>query len=155
MLALVLALTVLTGCGPYTYYGGTGLHDATPAEVAGVWENVEGTRLAFDEDGTAILENLDGQDFDFDDGWRLSGTGTWQLTDDDGGQKVRLALTARTQAGTRLSLSTGEEPPPEPPSTYTWYFYVDRAQQDELTLFFFFGDPDAGNTYVMTRGTAP
>lgn len=151
---LVLALTVLTACGPYQYYGGTGLHDATPAEVAGVWENVEGTRVAFRADGTALLEKLDGQDFDFDDGWRLSGTGTWQLTDHDGGQKVRLALTARTQVESRLSLSPGEAPPPEPPSTYSWNFYVDRAQRDELTLFFFYGDPDAGNTYAMTRETA-
>lgn len=29
-----------------------------------------------------------------------------------------------------------------------------RAQQDAWTLFFFHGDPDAGNTYVMTRKTA-
>lgn len=150
---LVLVWAVLTACGPYQYYGGTGLHDATAADVAGVWENVEGTRVAFREDGTALLEKLDGQDFDFDDGWRLSGTGTWQLTDQDGGQEVRLGLTARTQVESRLSSSTGETPPPEPPSTYSWHFYVDRAQRDELQLFFFYGDPDAGNTYVMKRET--
>lgn len=151
---LVLALTVLTACGPYQYYGGTGLHDATPAEVAGVWENVEGTRVAFREDGTALLERLDGQDFDFEDGWRLSGTGTWKLTDADGGQKVRLALTARTEVESRFPLPTNEPSTSEPPSTYTWYFYVDRDQHDELKLFFFYGDPDAGNAYAMTRETA-
>jgi hypothetical protein len=151
---LVLALTALTACGPYQYYGGTGLHDATPAEVAGGWENVEGTHVAFREDGTALLERLDGQDFDFEDGWRLSGTGTWQLTDDDGGQQVRLALTARTQAERRFPLPANAPSAPEPPSTYTWCFYVDRDQHDELKLFFFYGDPDAGNAYVMTRETA-
>ncbi|MFD6992463.1 hypothetical protein [Streptomyces sp. NPDC059943] len=108
---MVLALTVLTACGPYQYYGGTGLHDATPAEVAGVWDNIEGTRFAFRDDGTALLEKLDGQDFDFEDGWRLSGKGTWQLTDHDGGQEVRLALTTRTQVESRLPLSTDEAPP--------------------------------------------
>lgn len=149
---LVLALTFLTACGPYQYYGGTRLHDATPAEVAGVWENVEGTRVAFREDGTALLERLDGQDFDFEDGWRLSGAGTWKLTDADGGQKVRLALTARTQVESRFPAN--EPPVPEPPSTYTWSFYVDRDQHDELKLFFFYGDPDAGNAYLMTRETA-
>lgn len=152
--SLVLALTVLTACGPYQYYGGTGLHDATPAEVAGVWENIEGTRVALREDGTARIERLDGQDFDFDDGWRLSGTGTWQLTEDDDGQKVRLALTARTRAESRFPLPANEPPAPEPPSTYSWHLYVDRDQHDELKLFFFYGDPDNGNTYAMTRETA-
>lgn len=151
---LVSVLTVLTACGPYQYYGGTGLHDATPAEVAGGWKNVEGTRVAFREDGSALLERLDGQDFDFEDGWRLSGTGTWRLTDNNGGQKVRLALTARTQVERRFPLPAHAPSPPELPSTYTWSFYVDRDQHDELKLFFFYGDPDAGNAYVMTRETA-
>ncbi|MFE4451334.1 hypothetical protein [Streptomyces sp. NPDC056796] len=150
----MVALTVLTACGPSQYYGGTGLHDATRAEVSGVWENVEGTRVALREDGTARVQRLDGQDFDFEDGWRLSGTGTWQLTDHDSGQEVKLALTARTQVENRLPSTTGETPPPEPPSTYAWNFYVDRAQRDGLKLFFFYGDPDAGNTYLMSRVTA-
>ncbi|MGX1267340.1 hypothetical protein [Streptomyces phaeoluteigriseus] len=151
---LVLTLSVLTACGPYQYYGGTGLDDAATTEVAGVWENVEGTRVAFREDGTALLERLDGQDFDFDDGWRLSGAGTWRLTDADGGQRVRLALTARTRVESRLPSPANEHSAPEAPSTYTWHFYVDRDQHDELQLFFFYGDPDAGNAYTMTRGTA-
>lgn len=149
---LVLPFTVLAACGPYQYYGGTGLHDATQAEVAGVWENVEGTRVAFREDGTALVEKLDGQDFDFEDGWRLSGTGTWKLADADGGQKVRLALTARTQVESRFPAD--EPSTPEPPPTYTWYFYVERDQYGELKLFFFYGDPDAGNAYLMTREAA-
>ncbi|MFF0435480.1 hypothetical protein ACFYU9_25040 [Streptomyces sp. NPDC004327] len=100
----MVVLTALTACaGPYQYYEGTGLHDATAAEVAGGWENVEGTRVVLRKDGTALLEKLDGQDFDFEDGWRLSGTGTWQLTDDDGGQVVRLAMTTRTRAVTAPS----------------------------------------------------
>lgn len=50
----------LTACaGPYQYYEGTGLHDATAAEVAGDWENLEGTRVALRKDGTALLEKLD------------------------------------------------------------------------------------------------
>ncbi|WP_331749498.1 hypothetical protein [Streptomyces sp. NBC_00046] len=105
------------------------------------------------EDGTALLEKLDGQDFDFEDGWRLSGTGTWQLTDDDGGQVVRLALTARTRVDGRSSVTATDASTPEPPSTYVWSFYVDRDQHDKLKLFFFYGDPDIGNTYMMARET--
>ncbi|GGS88795.1 hypothetical protein GCM10010222_32880 [Streptomyces tanashiensis] len=35
-----------------------------------------------------------------------------------------------------------------------WRFHVDRDQRDELVLFFFVGDPDIGNTYVMRREAA-
>ncbi|MGW1512150.1 hypothetical protein [Streptomyces sp. NPDC002394] len=147
-------LTVLTACaGPSQYYEGTGLHDATAAEVAGGWENVEGTRVVLRGDGTALLEKLDGQDFDFEDGWRLSGAGTWQLTDEDGGQVVRLALTARTRVERRFPAPVADPSPPEPPSAYSWFFYVDRDKHDGLVLFFRYGDPDIGNMYVLTRET--
>ncbi|MGX1364777.1 hypothetical protein RKD19_000136 [Streptomyces canus] len=151
---LMVMLTVLTACaGPYQYYEGTGLHDATAAEVAGDWRNVEGTRVVLRKDGTALLEKLDGQDFDFEDGWRLSGTGTWQLTDDNGGQVVRLALTDRTRVERRFPAPTAAPSSPEPPSTYSWFFYVDRDEDDGLVLFFMYGDPDVGNMYLMTRET--
>ncbi|WAZ27341.1 hypothetical protein STRCI_008413 [Streptomyces cinnabarinus] len=149
-----MVVAALTACaGPYQYGEGTGVHDTTAAEVAGGWENVEGTRVVLREDGTALVEKLDGQDFDFDDGWRVSGTGTWQLADGDGGQVVRLALAARTRQESRSSATATDASAPEAPSTYVWSFYVDRDQHDELKLFFFYGDPDIGNTYVMTRET--
>ncbi len=153
---LMVVPAVLTACaGPYQYYEGTGLHDTTAAEVAGGWGGFDGTRVALRKDGTALLEKLDGQDFDFDDGWRLSGTGTWRLTDSDGGQVVRLALTTRNRVEMRSTAAAPDTEAPEPPSTYAWSFYVDRDQHDALKLFFFYGDPDIGNTYLMTRETAP
>lgn len=115
---LAVVLAVLTArAGPYQYYEGTGVHDSTAAEVVGGWENVEGTRVVLRKDATALFEKLDGQDFDFEDGWRLSGTGTWQLTDDDGGQVVRLALTARTlvEMEIRSPATTTDTSTPEPP----------------------------------------
>ncbi|MFJ5678190.1 hypothetical protein [Streptomyces sp. NPDC093097] len=152
--SLIVVLAALTACaGPYQYYEGTGIHDTTAAEVAGGWENVEGTRVVLRKGGTALFEKLDGQDFDFEDGWRLSGTGTWQLADDDGGQVVRLALAARTRVESRSSVTATDASTPEPPSTYAWSFYVDRDQHNELKLFFFYGDPDIGKTYVMRRET--
>ncbi|MFI8293747.1 hypothetical protein ACIGBL_31905 [Streptomyces sp. NPDC085614] len=148
----MVVLAALTACaGPYQYSEGTGIHDARAAEVAGGWENVEGTHVVLRKDGTAHFEKLDGQDFDFEDGWRLSGTGTWQLNADDGGQVVRLALTARTRVEHRSAVTATGASAPEPPATYAWSFHVDRDQRDELKLFFFYGDPDIGNTYVMTR----
>ncbi len=153
LMTVLPVLTCLTACGgPYQYYGGTGIHDATAAEVAGDWENVEGTHVELREDGTAVLEKLDGEDFDFEDGWRLSGTGAWQLDDRKDGQVVRLALTARTRVESRSDATTAASTAtPEPPSTYTWSFHVDRDEHDEVELFFFYGDPDIGNAYVMTR----
>jgi hypothetical protein len=48
---LMVVLAVLTACaGPYQYYDGTGIHDTTSAEVAGGWENVEGTRMLLRKD---------------------------------------------------------------------------------------------------------
>ncbi|MFH9610880.1 hypothetical protein [Streptomyces sp. NPDC017448] len=152
---LMVVSASLTACaGPYQYYEGTGLHDATVAEATGSWENTEGTRVVLRKDGTALLEKLDGQDFDFEDGWRLSGTGTWQLNDDEDGQVVRLALTTRTRVERRLPAAAGtDSSASEPPSTYSWFFSVDRDRHDGLVLFFMYGDPDVGNMYVMTRET--
>ncbi|WP_395360192.1 hypothetical protein ACHGLA_09920 [Streptomyces sp. YH02] len=151
--AVAALLATLTAClaGPAQYYEGTDVHDVTAAEVAGTWESTEGTAMTLRPDGTATVTGLDGRGFDFDQGWRLSGSGTWTLADDTNGQDMRLELTARTKVGTRADATA---PPPdltEAPTTYTWRFFVDRDKQRRPVLFFFFGDPDLGNTYVMTR----
>ncbi|MDX2675893.1 hypothetical protein [Streptomyces soliscabiei] len=158
-LAACIASTVLlSACtaglaGPYQYYTGTGLHDATAAEAAGTWECVEGTRLTLRPDGSAAFRQLDGQEWDFDDAWRVTGTGTWELTDDAEGQELHLAMTTRTTVATR-AVTPAPTASPEVPATYTWRFFVDRNPQKKLVLFFFYGDPDAGNSYVMQRATA-
>ncbi|MDT9695258.1 lipocalin-like domain-containing protein [Streptomyces sp. P17] len=145
-----MGLTVLTACaGPYQYYEGTGLDDATVAEVAGSWKSIEGTRMTLRPDGTALLRRLDGQDFDFDDGWRVSGRGTWEMTDDADGQDVHLTMTTRT--GVAMRAAADASAATEPPTTYEWRFSLRRDQRDALELFFFYGDPDIGNTYLMTR----
>jgi hypothetical protein len=150
---VTIALTVTTGCGPYQYYGGTGVHDVTEAEVAGSWVNIEDTRVTLRRDGTAVVRRLDGHDFDFDDGWRLSGTGTWELTDDTEGQEVHLALTTRSGVETRADAEAADDGSVrlDPPETYAWDLYVDRDRHEKVRLFFFYGDPDAGNSYVLSR----
>ncbi|MGW2043639.1 hypothetical protein ACWCPF_00445 [Streptomyces sp. NPDC001858] len=151
----VALIAVLSACtaglaGPYQHYDGTGLHDAKAAEAAGSWECVEGTRLTLRPDGTAAFRQLDGQDFDFDDAWRVTGTGTWKLADHFGGQRINLTMTTRTAVDTRAATPAPLESP-EVPSAYTWRFFVDRDAHDKLVLFFFYGDPDIGNKYVMQR----
>ncbi|MFJ5830235.1 hypothetical protein [Streptomyces sp. NPDC093089] len=151
--AVAALLATLTAClaGPAQYYEGTGVHDATAAEVAGAWESVEGTAMTLRPDGTASVTRLDGQDFDFDQGWRLSGKGTWSLADDRGGQGVRLELTTRTEVDHRADATMPLPAGTDAPTTYSWCFHVDRDDKRRLVLFFFFGDPDGGSTYVMTR----
>ncbi|CAM5475955.1 hypothetical protein GCM10010329_30370 [Streptomyces spiroverticillatus] len=153
-----LALALVTACaGPAQYYEGSGLHDATPTEATGDWSGAEGTRVTLRPDGTATLRRLDGQDFDFDTGWRLTGTGTWKLSDARAGQRVRLTLAKRTAVDRRTPATPAPDAPapdasaPETPSTYTWSLDVRRNPQKALELYFFFGDPDAGNTYVLRR----
>ncbi|MDX3307548.1 hypothetical protein ACWGH3_21835 [Streptomyces sp. NPDC054884] len=149
-LSVALLTVSLSGCGPAQYYLGTGLHDATAAEAAGAWECVDGTRLTLRTDGTAEFRLLDGEGFDFDDAWRVTGTGVWKLVDDSGGQEVHLTMTSRTAVAIR-SDATAPTESPAAPSAYTWHFQADRGEHEDLVLFFFYGDPDAGNTYVMQR----
>ncbi|MET7653763.1 hypothetical protein [Streptomyces sp. NPDC005486] len=154
-LASTAALSACTAgpAGPYQYYNGTDLHDATVAEASGTWQGAEETRLTLRPDGTAALHLLDGQDFDFDDAWRVTGSGTWKLTDPSGGQRVRLSMTTRTAVGTR-AVTPAPTASPDVPSTYTWQLYVDRDAHKRLVLFFFFGDPDSGSTYLLTHTAA-
>ncbi|MCZ7459706.1 hypothetical protein [Streptomyces sp. WMMC940] len=98
------------------------------------------------------------QEFDFDDGWRLSGTGQWELTDErtgwNAGQHVRMALTSRMASATRtpdsaeLDPSSEHEPAPE---TCTWTFELQRDDMKQLLLYFSFGDPDSRSSYVLQR----
>ncbi|MFD8201128.1 hypothetical protein [Streptomyces sp. NPDC059701] len=149
---VALALTVTSGCNPYGSYAGTGVHDATAREIAGTWTCVAGTQVTLRRDGTAVFRRLDGADFDFDEGWRLSGTGTWHLTDTGDGQEIDLDLTRRTGLDYRAdALSGNDDNSPASPTHYGWDLYVDRGTDKGLRLFFFYGDPDTGNRYVLAR----
>ncbi|MCZ4123420.1 hypothetical protein [Streptomyces sp. H39-S7] len=151
-----VALTAVSACaGPHQYYEGSGFHGATVAEAQGVWQGVGGTRLSLRPDGTALFQRLDGHDFDFDAGWRLSGTGTWELTDPAAGQDLQVAMATRTKVETRVPGTPTAAWTPEPPARYTWHFSVRRDARQALELFFFFGDPDSGNTYVVQRAAPP
>ncbi|MFD7706763.1 hypothetical protein ACFV6E_10465 [Streptomyces sp. NPDC059785] len=139
------------------------LHDAKRTEVPGTWVGYDRTNVVLQPNGKADVDLLDGQEWDFDDGWRLSGTGTWELTDRrtgwNEGQHVRLTLTSRTAVTARTPLP--DEPPQsldapsairaEAPRTYTWTFELERDDEDALRLYFFFGDPDSRSTYVLER----
>ncbi|MER5533415.1 hypothetical protein [Streptomyces mirabilis] len=136
------------------------LHDAKRAEVSGSWIGYDRTSVVLRPDGKADIRLLDGQEWDFDDGWRLSGTGTWKLTDKrtgwNDGRHVQLTLTSRTAVATRAPEPNEPlDPPtdrPQTPKTYTWTFELRRDDKKALKLYFFFGDPDSRSTYILQRG---
>ncbi|MEU2491623.1 hypothetical protein [Streptomyces sp. NPDC007883] len=157
--ALIVCLFVLAGCSPHMYDEVSAVRDAKRAEIVGSWVCTDRTEVTLLSDGKAVISLLDGQEFDFDDRWRLSGTGEWELTNEragwNDGQHVQLVLTARTSSATRtpdpaerLDPSTEHEPAPE---TYTWTFELQRDDKKQLTLYFFFGDPDSRSTYILER----
>jgi hypothetical protein len=155
----VACLIALAGCNPHMYDKVPALHDAKPAEVAGSWIGYDRTNIVFRPDGKADIRLLDGQEWDFDDRWRLSGTGSWKLTRQragwNDGQHVQLTLTSRTAVEVRASEPSEPLGPPtdrpEAPKTYTWAFELDRDKKEELKLYFFFGDPDSRSTYILER----
>ncbi|MFJ5926639.1 hypothetical protein ACIQF6_28955 [Kitasatospora sp. NPDC092948] len=171
--SLAVAALLLTGCaGAYQYYQGTGVHDVTAAEAVGSWDGEQQAHLTLHQDGTATAEHLDGREWDYDRGLRFSGTGRWELTDNDGGQQLVVDLSTITGIETRAD-AEHPEPAPSIPSTpaatsatstasialvptrYRWHYYVQRDKQHQnLALFVFVGDPDVGDHYWLTRTPA-
>lgn len=158
-MVLAVCLFALAGCNPRMYDEVPALHDAQQTEVWGSWACYDRTSVVFRPDGTADIRLLDGQEWDFDDGWRLSGTGTWKLTDQragwNDGQHVQLTLTSRTAVATRTPEPDEPSAPPtgrpQAPGTYTWTFELPRDDRKELGLYFFFSDPDSRSTYILQR----
>ncbi|MFJ1709891.1 hypothetical protein [Kitasatospora sp. NPDC088346] len=109
--------------------------------------------MTLNQDGTALVERLDGVEFDFDDGWRLSGTGKWELTDRASGQNVLVTMTTRTGVDAR-EVSPPAQKSVAAPLTYTWRFHVRRDARGSLELFFLFDDPDIGNLYLLRHASA-
>ncbi|WSY97220.1 hypothetical protein OH809_27225 [Streptomyces sp. NBC_00873] len=159
MASVVFALSV-SGCVPGQYAEVPAVTGVSSAEIVGTWRCIDGTAVTMRKDGTAVVKLLDGQEFDFDDQWRMSGTGTWELTDRDigwgDGQHVSLSVTRRTSSAWREVKGAEEgavgstdlrEPTPD---AYTWTLELERGDKG-LALYFFFSDPDNRNTYYLEK----
>ncbi|MCX4825046.1 hypothetical protein OG883_35345 [Streptomyces sp. NBC_01142] len=110
--------------------------------------------MTLQADGTAVVAHLDGEDFDFDRGWRMSGTGTWQLINGDSGQLVSLSVTERTsweeRHDTEQDLRAPEAVEQPAPETYAWSLRMERGDKG-LRLFFLFGDPDIRSYHYLDK----
>lgn len=149
----VAALLTMAGCNPHTYRAAPAVYDAKAAEIVGTWRCVDGTEVVFHSDGTAAVTLLDGQELDYDHGWRLTGSGTWKLISRQPagwnyGQHVRLDLPARTATGARGDVPAARQSAPE---HYLWTFELRRDARQALELYFFFGDPSAQSAYVLEK----
>ncbi|MFE3327797.1 hypothetical protein [Streptomyces sp. NPDC059176] len=54
---------------------------ATSVDLYGTWKGWAGSTLTLRPNGVAEVADLDGQEFRFDDGWRMTGTGSWKLSE--------------------------------------------------------------------------
>lgn len=120
-----------------------------PEELSGTWQGWEYSFITLHGDGTAEFTALDGYWFAFDEGWRLSGTGTWEIVETENwGPEVHVASTGITGATEAfddhwLRLPKGHDwRSDEPPEKETWVFGLDR-EWGELRLWMYMSDPDS------------
>jgi len=158
---VLVSVIPVTGCNPHQYDPVPGVTGVKAADIAGTWHGWNRMGVTFQPDGKALVVRLDGQEFDFYEGWRMTGTGTWELTGAEvgwgDGQHVSLEVTHRDSWEER---EEEEEFPVYPgdlrpaPDTYTWVLEMERNEKG-LRLYFFFGDPDSRSTYYLEKTPVP
>lgn len=78
----------------------------TAEELFGTWHGWEGSTLTLEPGAKAKTTKLDGQEFAFDDGWRMTGTGTWSVQEPGtyhGGNTVGNGSVVRLKAAPLVS----------------------------------------------------
>jgi len=156
----VAAFAVLgTACAPvwdHRYEAKPAPVRVSAAAVTGDWEGWLGSRISLRSGGRAEVTLLDGQEWGFDDGWRMTGSGRWRIEkatgDDADGRRrdeIHMTITAESFVMRRESPPMPDQDPfAKPPKTYEWV--IDVAKKDgELNLYFLTGDPDVRDYYVL------
>ncbi|MEV6425641.1 hypothetical protein [Streptomyces sp. NPDC051662] len=153
----------------------------TAEELYGTWHGWEGSSLTLKPGAKAETTKLDGQEFAFDDGWRMTGTGTWSMQEPGayrGGNTVGngsvIRLEAAPAANAATSVDGADATPPvgtpdtaaspdpmdaasrtaPPPARATWALGVTKEKNGKLRLFFLTSDPDVRDTYYLTKDGA-
>ncbi|MEI7033622.1 hypothetical protein [Streptomyces pratensis] len=141
------------------------------ADLRGTWEGWAGSTLTLRRGGAAEVANLDGQEFRFDDEWRMTGAGSWSLIKPGrysggntvgSGYVVRVAVTRSAEGGEGAAERTGAPSPSPlpteaaartspPPQAASWDLGVTENKAGELTLYFLTSDPDVRDTYRLTK----
>ncbi|MFJ9055781.1 hypothetical protein [Streptomyces sp. NPDC102409] len=154
--ALVLVMAT-SGCGRLFLAFLPTVDDASSGELRGDWRGPDGAQVLLEPDGRAEVQDLGGENWDFDEGWRLSGTGTWKLIKGDkgtigGAPAVQVVITQVTDRTQRTSDDPDERTvsPQEPLSEYTWEFGMERTDEG-LQPYYLAGDPDVATLYQLER----
>ncbi|MGW1410870.1 hypothetical protein [Streptomyces sp. NBC_01224] len=155
---VMILVMVASGCGALFYPSLPTVHNVSARELAGDWSGPDGAEVALERDGRAVVRNLGGEDWDFDEGWGLSGTGTWQLIKGASGETiggapaVQISITNVTGQIQRPPRDIDEwtTTPHTPIGRYTWKFGMERTKKG-LQPYYLAGDPDAPNLYHLKR----
>jgi hypothetical protein len=143
-----------------------------PSDLHGTWIGWGGSSLTLRPDGVAEVANLDGQEFRFDEGWRMTGVGTWSLSEPGsykGGNTVGDDSVVRVsvkRSVTKDDQRAEKTDPPSPlvsllpeeaamrtaplPPGATWILGVTKGKAGQLGLFFLTSDPDLRDTYYLS-----
>ncbi|MEV5972555.1 hypothetical protein [Streptomyces sp. NPDC051921] len=138
------------------------------ADLQGTWRGWEGSTLTLGPDGKARATALDGQEFRFDDNWRMTGEGTWELYEPGrykGGNTVGRGYVVHVTVKSSAPAPSPSAAPPSaappdsvaartapPPAEATWYMGVTKDKAGRPALFFLTSDPDARDTYTLSKG---
>ncbi|MGW9245342.1 hypothetical protein [Streptomyces badius] len=120
------------------------------------------------------MVDLDGQEFRFDDGWRMTGSGTWSLSEPGSykggntvgdGSVVHVEVKPSADGMGNDAEEVGQSPsvaPSDPagaatrtappPEKATWDLSVIKSKSGELEFFFLTSDPDVRDKYYLSRG---
>ncbi|MFK0189512.1 hypothetical protein [Kitasatospora sp. NPDC090308] len=141
----------------------------TAADLEGTWTGWGGSNVTLKPAGAAQVVQLDGQEFRFDDNWRMTGSGNWELHEPghyQGGNTVgrgyvvHLTVTAEPDRGTPGGTTPAPTGIPEQeaadrtapaPALGTWDMGVTRDHEGRTILYFLTSDPDNRDTYSLSR----
>ncbi|MFE0642724.1 hypothetical protein ACFW2Y_14075 [Streptomyces sp. NPDC058877] len=144
------------------------------ADLQGTWSGWEGSTLTLGPNGQAKATDLDGQEFRFDDNWRMTGQGTWELYEPGrykGGNMVGRGYVVHVTVKSAARAPSPSSSPADasglgpsatpsdasartalPPAEATWYMGVTKGKSGRPALFFLTSDPDARDTYTLSKG---
>ncbi|MFJ9554662.1 hypothetical protein ACIRPH_12650 [Nocardiopsis sp. NPDC101807] len=146
---LLVALSLgTTGCTlVHRYFPVPQVREVAQEELVGTWLGWEGSSVTLHEGGEAEFHRLDGGGMDFDEGWRVTGTGEWEVYETDHiGPRVMLTLVETTATeevpeDSPYRVPTRERWRTGPSESYSWGFGLDRDGGD-LRMYLFISDED-------------
>ncbi|MEU6994658.1 hypothetical protein ABZ953_28875 [Streptomyces sp. NPDC046465] len=137
--------------------------ELTKSDLLGTWKGWAGSSVTLRADHTAQVSTLDGQEFRFDDLWRMTGDGKWSLyapgqykagnTVGDGSVvhlEVKPSDESPDASSAPPSDPAAEERTGDAPAQATWDLGVIR-KKGKLTLFFLTSDPDLRDYYYLQK----